>query len=359
MAIFKEIVAEIRQNMMNGALVEGDRLPSVRRMAEKWRCAPGTVQRAYRELALQGLITTKVGQGTRVAARMNTQTTLRQSTLVNRVKAFLLEMMAAGYTPDEVEDATTEVLAHWQARMTQPGSPPRKLLRFVGSHDPIISLIGGRYPDLAPGYELNVTFVGSMGGLIALAREGADIAGCHLWDAETDTYNVPFVRRMLPGQRAALLTVAHRCLGFIVLPGNPLQIEAISDLQRPDVRFINRQAGAGTHLWLDTQLQQTGLDAARVRETDHIANTHLQVAGAVAERRADVGIGVQAAALAYGLDFILLTMEPYDLVMTEPVWELPGVQSLAQWLTTDEAREAITNLGGYDVAKSGRVVWVE
>ncbi len=358
MSLFKEITAEIRQNIMNGTLKVGDSLPSVRSMADRWDCAPGTVQRAYRELALQGLIMTQVGQGTHVASQAASQTTLRRATLVNRVETFLLEMMAAGYTPKEAEEATREVLARWQSRFGDPEAPPKKLLRFVGSHDPIISLIDGRFHELAPDYELNVTFVGSMGGLMALARQGADIAGCHLWDADSNSYNKPYIARMLPGRRVALLTLAHRRLGLIVFPGNPLQIHDLSDLVRPNIRFINRQAGAGTRLWLDTHCRQLGVKPAFIQGYENEVKTHLQVAGAVAEGLADVGLGVEAAALAYGLDFILQTTERYDLIITEEAWELPGVQTLIQWLNSVEAQKAITDLGGYDVAETGQVVWV-
>jgi molybdate-binding protein/DNA-binding transcriptional regulator YhcF (GntR family) len=358
MSLFKEITADIRQSIMNGTLKVGESLPSVRSMSERWGCAPGTVQRAYQELVLQGLITTQVGQGTRVASPAIAPTTLRRATLVNRVDAFLLEMMAAGYTPKEAEEATREVLARWQSRFSESESPPKKLLRFVGSHDPIVSLIDGRFPTLASDYDLSVTFVGSMGGLMALARQGADLAGCHLWDAESNSYNEPFIRRMLPGRRVALLTVAHRRLGLIVPSGNPRQLHDLPDLARPDVRFINRQSGAGTRLWLEARCQQLGLNLAGIPGYENEVRTHLQVAGVVAEGQADVGLGIEAAALAYGLAFVLLTTERYDLVIPEAVWELPGIQALAQWLRSAEAQKAITDLGGYDVAETGRVVWV-
>lgn len=359
MSLFKEITADIRQKIMNGTLQVGDPLPSVRNMAQRWECAPGTVQRAYRELALQGLIVTQVGQGTRVASPATSQTTLRRATLVNRVEAFQLEMMAAGYTPREVENATREVLARWQARFTEAESPPKKLLRFVGSHDPIILLLDGRFPELVPDYELNLTFVGSMGGLLALARQGADIAGCRLWDAESNGYNEPFVRRLLPGRRVALLTVAHRRLGLLVLPGNPLAIRDLADLPRPEVNFINRQPGAGTRLWLDTRLEQLGLNSDAIQGYDHDVKTHLQVAGAVAGGQADVGLGVEAAALAYSLDFILLTTERYDLVIPETVWQLPGCQAIVTWLNSEAAGQAIAELGGYDTGATGCVTWIE
>ncbi|MEZ4592291.1 MAG: substrate-binding domain-containing protein [Chloroflexota bacterium] len=356
MSVFKEITADIRQKIMNGTLKVGDSLPSVRGLADRWGCAPGTVQRAYRELAVQGLITTTVGQGTCVAGTAVAHTTIRHATLVHHVEAFLLEMMAAGYSPKEAEEAMQEALTRWQARFPEPAEAPKKVLRFVGSHDPIISLLDGRLSEIAPGYELNVTFVGSMGGLLALARQGADIAGCHLWDDETGSYNRPYVERLLPDHRVAMVTLAHRRLGLIVPPDNPLDIQDIPDLVR--ARFINRQVGTGTRIWLDQRCQELGIETGKIEGYGRTVQTHLQVAGAVAEMEADVGLGIEAAALAYGLDFVLLTTERYDLVMTEEAWLVPGVQALLQWLDSAEAHRKIHNMGGYDVTETGRLTWV-
>ncbi|MBK8900938.1 MAG: GntR family transcriptional regulator [Anaerolineaceae bacterium] len=356
MTVFKEITAEIRQKIMNGTLKVGDSLPSVRGMADRWGCAPGTVQRAYRELAVQGLITTKVGQGTCVASTAVAHTTIRHATLVNHVEVFLLEMMAAGYSPKEAEGALQEVLTRWQTRFPASAETPKRVLRFVGSHDPVIALLHGRFSELAPDYELSVNFVGSMGGLLALARQGADIAGCHLWDDETNSYNRPYIERMLPGHRVAMVTLAHRRLGLIVPPSNPLDLQDIPDLLH--AQFINRQAGTGTRVWLDKRCKALGIDTSKINGYDWEVRTHLQVAGAVAEMQADVGLGVEAAALAYGLDFVRLTTERYDLVITEETWSVPGVQILVEWLQSANAQKAINNVGGYDVTETGRVVWV-
>lgn len=358
MALFQEIAETIRQQILNGALQPGDDLLSVREMSERWGCAPGTVQRAYRELALQGLVTTQVGQGSWVARQTEDYTPLRRATLVNQIEAFMLSILAGGYRPQEIAEATHEVLDRWQARVEEPVKPLKQTLRFVGSHDPTISLIAGHFADLVPGYSLKVTFVGSLGGLIALARYGADIAGCHLWDKETGLYNKPFVQRLLPWRRVALLTLAHRRLGLIVPPGNPAGVQGIEDLTHPNIRFINRQRGAGTRVWLDTQLAECGITSQRVKGYDYEVNTHLEVAGAVAEGRADIGLGVEAAAIAYGLEFIFLTLERYDLAIPVEIWELPAIQALSTWLSTDEAKTAIMELGGYDTHQTGKVEWV-
>lgn len=359
MALAQEIVAELRLQILNGTLKPGDPLPSVRVMSEQKNCAPGTVQRAYRELARQGLISAQVGQGTRVAVHTEMHTPLRRATLVNQIEAHLLGLFASGYTPQEVDDAVHEVLERWQSHINQSHLPFKNVIRFVGSHDPSISLIAHHFTELAPGYVLKTTFAGSLSGLIALARFGADIAGCHLWDAETDTYNKPLIQQFLPGRRVVLLTLAHRRLGLIVPRGNPAQISALADLANPGVRFVNRQWGTGTRLWLDTQLKRMAIKPEQITGYNREVATHLEVAGNVAENRADVGLGVEAAALAYGLDFVLLTTEQYDLVIPSEVWDLQEIQLLVEWMESDEARTAITNLGGYDTTHTGSVEWID
>lgn len=357
--IYQQIAESIRQDILYGNRGPGDRLPSVRDMAEQWGCTPGTVQRAYKELARQGLIVSRPGQGTHVVGTIPADdgTPLRRAALVHQAESFLLETLTAGYTPSEVEQALRLALDRWRAMAQEPERPPEQEIRFVGSHDPAVALIAARFPDLAPEHTLDLTFAGSLGGLMALARGDADLAGCHLWDAESDTYNAPFVRRLLPGRRVALLTLAHRRLGLITPPSNPAGVKGLSDLTQ-DLRFINRQRGAGTRVWLDAQLRRLGLDPHQVPGYEVEAPTHSEVACAVAEDEADVGLGIESVALSYGLDFVLLTTERYDLAIPKESWDVPPIQALVDWLATDEARSAILDLGGYDVMETGHVRWL-
>ena len=357
-SLYLDIVEAVRQQIFNGVLKPGDELPSIREMSTQWNCAPGTIQRAYRELALLGLVSTQVGQGSRVAAHLEAQTPLRRATLVNQIEAFILDILAAGYSSREIDDATREVLDRWEARSGKPNYSSLKVIRFVGSHDPIVSLIARRFPELNPEHSLTVTFAGSVGGLMALARNGADIAGCHLLDPDSGLYNSPYIRRLLPGQRVTLLTLAQRRLGLIVPHGNPDHITGLADLRRDGLRFINRQEGAGTRVWLDSQLGQMGIKSDQIEGYQREVRTHLEIAGAIAEGNADVGLGVEAASLAYGLDFVLLTTERYDLVIPAEVWNFPAIQTLARWLSSEEAKAAILGVGGYDVTQTGNVEWV-
>jgi putative molybdopterin biosynthesis protein len=145
-----------------------------------------------------------------------------------------------------------------------------------------------------------------------------------------------------------LLGLALRSLGLVVQAGNPLQITGLADLSRPDVRFINRQSGAGTRVWLDRQLQQAVIDATAINGYAQEVNTHLKVAQAVADGKASTGLAIQAAGDAYGLGFIPLTQERYDLVIPAELWETPALQTLVELIHSDRFREAVSALEGYE-----------
>ena len=359
--LYHQIAESIRQEILRDTLKPGDRLPSVREMAVRWNCTIGTVQRAYEELAQQGLVVRRPGRGTQVASTIPTGTglPLRRATLVHRAEAFFLEALTAGYTLAEAEQAVRLALDRWRTLNLEPTPHSEGQLRFVGSHDPAVALIAAHFAEVAPGYMPQLTFAGSLGGLIALAKGEADLAGSHLWDAESDTYNAPFVRRLLPGRPTVLLTLAHRRLGLMVAISNRAGFAGLEDLPRSGLRFINRQRGAGTRVWLDAHLRQLNIAPERIAGYGQEAQTHSAVAQAIAEGQAEVGLGIEAAALAYGLAFIPLTRERYDLVMPVETWESPSIQGLARWLATDEARKEIMALGGYDLSEIGRIEWVE
>jgi putative molybdopterin biosynthesis protein len=271
----------------------------------------------------------------------------------------LLEALTAGYTAPEAEQALRLALDRWRALNPIPIRLSEQHLRFVGSHDPAVALIAARFADFAPGETLRPTFAGSLGGLIALAESEADLAGCHLWDKESDSYNAPFVRRLLPGRRVALLTLAHRRLGFLISAASPTVVTSLKNLIDSGLRFVNRQRGAGTRVWLDAQLQQLGLTPEQLPGYEQEKCTHSEVAQMIAEGQADIGLGVETAALLFGLRFIPLTLERYDLVIPAEGWASPPIQTLTHWLATDVAKAEIMALGGYDVHETGQVQWVD
>ena len=358
--LYEKISDTIRRDILNGKLKPGDRLPSVRELAAEWGCTSGTVQRAYQELASQGLVTSRAGQGTKVVERPTfpQETPLRRISLIHRAEAFLLEVLTAGYTPEEVEQSVRLALDRWRAVAREPEIPDERQLRFVGSHDLAITWLAAHFQEILPGYGMQVQFSGSLGGLIALAQGEADVAGSHLWDEKSGRYNAPFVSKVMPGKRVALLTMFHRRLGLIVQNGNPKGIAGLGDLTRKEARFVNRQSGSGTRVWLDASLSGLGISPGQIQGFDDEKMTHSEVARAVAEGQADIGVGLEASAQAYGLDFLFLKEERYDLAIPAQNMDFLPVKALRNWLKSGDAERAIGELGGYSTQQMGQIEWV-
>ena len=365
--LYLEIAESLRRRIASGQLRPQDKLPPVREMARRWGCTPGTVSRAYTQLAREGLVVGHRGGGTRVMPGVldSERPAWQWAALVNRAERFLLEALGSGHAPAQAESALSLAISRWRElqredirpSQTAPALPVTEL-RFAGSHDLALELVARMLAGETPEARLSVEYVGSLGGLMALARGEAEIAGVHLWDEATDTYNAPFVRRLLPGRRVALLTLAHRSLGLIVPSGNSQLLERLADLARPDVRLVNRQPGSGTRVWLDAQLRALSSSPGAVAGYEREELTHLAVARAVDQGEATVGLGIHAAASAYGLDFVPLTQERYDLVFPEAVWSVPAAQALVAIARSARFREAVAALGGYDTSETGRETWI-
>jgi putative molybdopterin biosynthesis protein len=226
----------------------------------------------------------------------------------------------------------------------------------IGSHDLTLDLLASclrqRHPDLT----LASANVGSLGGLTALSRGEAHLAGAHLLDEATGEYNLPFVRQTLPGVAAVLVNLTFREQGLIVPKGNPKGIRTLEDLTRPDLQFINRQRGSGTRILLDYQCKQRGIPPAKIPGYAREEYTHLNVAAAVRSGAADCGLGILAAARALDLDFVPLLKERYDLVIPRTQYEAPLLAPLLALIRGPEFKAAVAALGGYDVSRMGAVV---
>jgi molybdate-binding protein/DNA-binding PadR family transcriptional regulator len=235
-------------------------------------------------------------------------------------------------------------------------SSPDEAIVCTGSDDPIIDLVARHMTRLRPGARMIFRPVGSFAGLLALREGNAHIAGAHLYDAETGEYNVPFVKRLLFEEPLVLINLSHREQGLMIAPGNPKRVESIADLARGGVTLINRQRGAGTRLLLHLRLRQLGIDPQAVAGFEREAPTHEAVAAAIARGEADVGLGVRAAALAAGLDFIPIGFERYDLVVRKALLETPRLRPLLEALRDEEFRLEVTARPGYDVSRTGDVI---
>jgi putative molybdopterin biosynthesis protein len=227
----------------------------------------------------------------------------------------------------------------------------------IGSHDNALDVLGNFLKKKHPELFLSSAHVGSMGGLLALKRGEAHLAGTHLLDEETGEYNVSAVRKLLPDTRVVLVNLVYRTQGFIVPKGNPKGVKGFEDLKREDVVFVNRQAGAGTRLLTDLFLKKLKIDPNSVKGYHHEEFTHMAVAADVLSGAADTGLAVLSAAQALGLDFVPVAQERYDLAIPQAFYDTPGLQALLGIIREDkEFRDSIVAMGGYDVSEMGKVM---
>jgi len=228
----------------------------------------------------------------------------------------------------------------------------------IGSHDNTLDVLYNYLRKKYPYINLSSAHVGSMGALIAIKKGEAHIGGTHLLDIETGQYNVPFIKRLLPEKKVVLINLVYRIQGFIVKKGNPKNIKGFEDLIREDVIFINRQAGSGTRLLLDKNLKELGINFSKIKGYENEEYTHMGVAQAVASGRADVGLGILAAAKALDLDFIPVTEERYDLLIAKEFINSEMIKALLDIIKNDEEfRKAVLSLGGYDIRDMGKIIY--
>lgn len=233
----------------------------------------------------------------------------------------------------------------------------RQTIVAIGSHDLTLDLLSSFIAQARPGMSLSSSNVGSLGGLIALQRGECHLAGTHLLDEATGEYNVSYLQRLLPGRQVVLMNLVYRQQGLIVLPANPKAIARLEDLLREDVRFVNRQKGAGTRVLLDYKLKQMGCESAQVRGYEREEFTHLGVAAAVLGGTADVGLGILAAARALKLDFVPLLQERYDLAIPVEYYRGELLAPLLEVVRGQAFPAQVAALGGYDVSDMGRVLY--
>lgn len=241
-----------------------------------------------------------------------------------------------------------------EVELLRPQESISRTAVVVGSHDLILDILASMIQEKHPGYRLISSHVGSMGGLSALSRGEAHMAGIHLLDVETGTYNLPYVKCVLGERPAVLVTLAYRIQGLIVPSGNPKGIRSLDDLTRDDVRFINRQRGSGTRLLLDHLLGERGISLRQIAGYEREEYTHMGVAAAVASGSADTGLGVQAAAEALGLDFIPVGEERYDLCIPKELLDEKEVRLVLELLEDPDFRKATGRLRGYDFRDCGK-----
>ncbi len=249
-----------------------------------------------------------------------------------------------------------EAGAEVEVELLRPEEEIERKIVAAGSHDLVLDLLASRLRRVDPGLTLSSSNVGSLGGLVALSRGEAHLAGIHLLDEETGEYNAPFVRRYLAGRSVVTMRLVVRTQGLMVRRGNPLGIGSLDDLLHRRLSFVNRQRGSGTRILLDHKLRELGARPDGIAGYDREEYTHLGVAAAVAAGRADTGLGILSAARALKLDFIPLLDEQYDVVVPAEFYDGELLAPMLALIRSADFRAAVEALGGYDASSMGQVV---
>ncbi|MEH1769767.1 substrate-binding domain-containing protein [Nostoc sp.] len=221
---------------------------------------------------------------------------------------------------------------------------------------PVISLWARATERWHPQLRVQYNFANSMAALHSLCRGEAHIAGMHLYDPETGEYNTPFVRDVLAGREAVLITLGVWEEGLLLKSGNPMGIRTVSDLVAGGATIVNREIGSGSRMLLEQTLQKEQIPFDTVQGFDNILKTHQDVAQAVVRGVADAGISTASVASAFGLGFIPLHQSRYDLVILKEYLEEAPVQQLLSTLGHRMVHSQFEILGGYDISKIGEVV---
>ena len=221
---------------------------------------------------------------------------------------------------------------------------------------PVISLWARATERWHPQLRVQFNFANSMAALYSLCQGEAHIAGMHLYDAETGEYNTPFVRNVLAGREAVLITLGVWEEGLLVKSGNPRGIRTVSDLVQGGATIVNREIGSGSRMLLEQTLQEQQIPFHAVQGFDHIVKNHQDVAQAVGLGVVDAGISTASIATAFGLGFVPLHQSRYDLVILKEYLEEAPVQQLLSTLGHRLVHSQFEILGGYDISKIGEVV---
>jgi len=259
----------------------------------------------------------------------------------------LVEIRTVGRTTEKYYQARAGALLLDELILPKTRVPA---IVFSGSHDLALEGLAQLFADQLL---LLTLYVGSLDGLTNLRQGLCQVSGAHLLD-ESGEYNSAYIRRFFPDREVELITLAHRTQGLVLAPGNPKSIRGLQDLSRPGVRFVNRNAGSGTRLWLERELKRRRQPEASIHGFEHAVATHTEVAELIRTGRADAGIGLQAAAHGAELDFLPLFEERYDLVLQRDLER--KLAPILDYLQTAGFRTRLKSMTGYNTTHSGEQV---
>ncbi|MFJ8512522.1 substrate-binding domain-containing protein [Lysinibacillus xylanilyticus] len=237
---------------------------------------------------------------------------------------------------------------------TTPSTKNKKII--ISGQDLALDLLG-KYIEKKQSNKVLRSHEGSFNGVMALYNGECDIASLHLYDGDTGEYNTPYLKKIFVSHSYILLNLISRRAGFYVQKGNPLQIQSIEDFKTKSLKLMNREKGSGARTFLDEQLRIHHISPSSIEGYNEEEMSHIDVASAVANGNADVGIGIEKISKLVEVDFIPLITERYDIVLLKTPENQLLVESVKEILNSPDFQSEVVALGDYDVTQMGQIIY--
>ncbi|EMI9090581.1 MULTISPECIES: helix-turn-helix transcriptional regulator [Bacillus] len=228
---------------------------------------------------------------------------------------------------------------------------------IISGQELTLDMLAKRIENRLPSSNILRAYQGSLTSLVKMYQGEGSIVSLHLFDGETDTYNVPYVKRILVGQPCIMINLLARNVGFYVQKGNPKNIKTWADLSQSSIRFVNREKGSGIRVLVDEQLRIQKLNKERISGYEWEESNHLGVATQVANGKADVGVGSEKFSQIVNVDFIPIMKEQYDLVILKNKENEELIEVVKDILQSEEFHNELKAIGGYDMTKTGQIIY--
>ncbi|MGR0331233.1 substrate-binding domain-containing protein [Bacillus cereus] len=228
---------------------------------------------------------------------------------------------------------------------------------IISGQELTLDMLAKRIENRLPSSNVLRAYQGSLTSLVKMYQGEGSIVSLHLFDGETGTYNVPYVKRILVGQPCIMINLLSRNVGFYVRKGNPKRIKAWADISGSTIKFVNREKGSGIRVLVDEQLRIQKLNKADISGYEWEESNHLGVATQVANGKADVGVGSEKFSQIVNVDFIPIMKEQYDLVILKNKENEELIEVVKDILQSEEFHNELNAIGGYDITKTGQIVY--
>lgn len=237
--------------------------------------------------------------------------------------------------------------------------PYHGLVLIAGSNDLLLDATISHFNSQFLDHMAMFGFTGSMGGLRALRKNMCHIASSHLVDPENNEnkdYNFPYIEKEMT-RMPAVVNFCMRLQGIAVQKGNPCEIKTPGDLGKPGIKIVNRSLSTGTRQLLDKELKKAGVKGSAIEGYNNIQSKHMDIGFAVLSGEADAGPCIKPVADKLNLDFVPICWERFDLLISKERFFDKGIQMFLGILKEAFFRRTADKLGGYDLSKSGDMVY--